>query len=133
MMRKIALLIFVAVAFAGCGGSNFSDQVSALSSSLEKTARTYNASAPTSLAATGSACGSAAGSLRKQSVPAKIPSNATYRQRAVIHAFKAALRGYSTCARSAPRLSYAGMVQATREIGTANSWINRAHGGHRQS
>lgn len=132
-MRRFAVVVFLSVAFAGCGGTSFSAQVSTLSTSLDRASRSYNAAAPTSLAATGSACAAAAASLKKQTIPAKIPANATYRQRAVIHAYKAAARGYTTCARSAPKLSYSGMVEATREIGTANSWISQAHRGRPKS
>ena len=126
MLPRFAPLLLVVVALAGCGTPSFADRVSSLSTALQIANKQYNAAGPTSLAATGSACAAAASALQAVTIPASIPKNASFRQVAVIHAFQSARRGYSACARAAPRLSYTGMVSATREIAQANSWIGRA-------
>lgn len=128
-LTRTFFLALVPLALSACGAQSNDDAIRTSVSNIASVLQTYDNSRPTSVKATGAACGRAWRNLQSdRQALARKPNQAHHAAalRALRQAYRLSEQGFSQCLRASRTLDYPLMVQADQQFAAANQWIERA-------
>lgn len=128
-MRVIRLAPIWFLGFmTACGSTTYQQSASDATSHLASALKSFDTSAQTDLASTGSACKAAVGAVGSASALDKSPPSGVFKAEAAAlkRAYNLAHAGFSACESAAASLDYPQMVEAETDIKAANRWLAKA-------